>query len=63
MATEEYLNKFIANGKRYQELPDRFRQTVTEDDWKRRCGACCAERAPLPGSARPNAGCCAALLP
>ena len=36
MATEEYLNKFIANGKRYHELPDRFRQTVTEDDWRRR---------------------------
>ena len=36
MATEEYLNKFVANGKRYHELPDRFRQTVSEDDWRRR---------------------------
>ena len=36
MATEEYLNKFIAVGKRYQELPDRFRQTLSEDDWRRR---------------------------
>jgi hypothetical protein len=36
MATEECLNKFIANGKRYHDLPDRFRQTVSEDDWRRR---------------------------
>ncbi len=36
MATEEYLNKFIAGGKRYAELPDRFKLTVTEEDWRRR---------------------------
>lgn len=38
MATEEYLAKFIANGKRYHELPDRFRLSVSEEDWRRRCG-------------------------
>ena len=36
MATEEYLNKFIAAGKVYGELPDRFRQGVFEDDWRRK---------------------------
>lgn len=33
---EEYLNKFIAAGKRYGELPDRFRLSVSEEDWRRR---------------------------
>lgn len=36
MATEEYLSKFIASGKRYHELPDRFRVTVSEEEWRRR---------------------------
>lgn len=36
MATEEYLHKFIASGKRFHELPERFRQTVSEEDWRRR---------------------------
>lgn len=38
MATEEYLSKFIASGKRYHELPDRFRLTVSEEEWRRRWG-------------------------
>ncbi|KAI3436452.1 hypothetical protein D9Q98_005869 [Chlorella vulgaris] len=44
MATEEYLTKSIASGKRYHELPDRFRQAVPEEDWKRRVKEYCIGR-------------------
>ncbi|PSC69009.1 puromycin-sensitive aminopeptidase isoform X1 [Micractinium conductrix] len=44
MATEEYLARFIAGGKRYQELPDRFRATVPEDEWRRRVKDFCIAR-------------------
>lgn len=36
MATEEYLFRFLEQGKRYEDLPPRFRQTLTEDDWRRK---------------------------
>lgn len=44
MATEEYLSKFIASGKRYHELPDRFRLTVSEEEWRRRVKDYCIIR-------------------
>lgn len=43
MATEEYLHRYMEQGKRYEELPARFKLTTSEEDWKRKvCSACCA---------------------
>ncbi|RMZ53760.1 hypothetical protein APUTEX25_003899 [Auxenochlorella protothecoides] len=44
MATEEYLFRFLEQGKRYEDLPPRFRQTLTEDDWRRKVKTFCIVR-------------------
>ena len=36
MATSEYLDRYIAAGKTYNELPSRFKVTTSEDDWRRK---------------------------
>ena len=36
MATEEYLVKLMEAGKRYDELPPRFKLTVSEEEWRRK---------------------------
>lgn len=36
MATEEYLHRFLEQGKRYEDLPTRFRQALPEEEWRRK---------------------------
>ena len=36
MATEEYLSRLIEAGKRYEDLPQRFKLTVSEEEWRRK---------------------------
>lgn len=37
MATEEYLLRFLEKGRRYEDLPPRFKQTLSEEEWRRKC--------------------------
>lgn len=36
MPTQEYLIKYIEASARYQELPTRLKQVISEDEWTKR---------------------------